>query len=195
MYEIDGILTPYFSETDPEKRLIILDKMPDNEALNFIREVYEDRYSDHEKKGRKNVDWWLWRCICLQLLYGRGSFFIFKAFKRREINRILDELRMNDTNDFHIRILYHEYRNTARRYLSTCKSSGYASSFMGFKQADDKEKIYRACQDIWQMSKGIAISESLEIQNKMKVWINAFHDELMDYDDICRDEYERLDRN
>ena len=102
---------------------------------------------------------------------------------------ILHELRIDDAE--HSTYLYHEYRNTARRYLSTCKSGSYASRFMGFRQASDDEKVLRACADIWEMSKGIAKTEGVEDQ--MRIWCEAFRDELMDYDSVCREEYERLD--
>ena len=186
MYEVSFTLTQYYSELDPIKRLEILNASSDDEFLHML---YHERYSDHENKGRKNIDWWLWRCICLQILYGRGGFF--KKFRDREINTILDELFMNDNDESHRAFLYHEYRNTARRYLSTCRSANYASRFMGFRQASDDEKIIKACEDIWQMSKGIARISGFN--EKMHVWCEAFYDELIDYDSVCRDEYARLD--
>ncbi len=190
MYEIDSNYSEYFREIDPKKRLVILDSLSESGGVDFVREVYNDRYSDHENKGRKNIDWWLWRCICLQLLYGRGGFF--RRFRDREVTAIISELRMNDTDESHRAYLYHEYRNTARRYLSTCKSGDYASSFMGFRKASDEDKIIKACADIWQMSGGIARSSGNE--SAMNLWAEAFRDEILNYDDICREEYERLSR-
>lgn len=189
MYEISGELTPYYEELDPVKRLEILSTLHDD-AAPFLRELYDGRYSDHEGKGRQNVDWWLWRCLCLQGLYSRGGFF--RRFRDRETAAILRELRMNDNDEQHRTFLYHEYRNTAGRYLSTCRSSGYASRFMGFRQASDDEKVMKACEDIWQMSGGIARVSGMG--EKMNLWVEAFRDELYGYDDICREEYERLSR-
>ena len=186
MYELDETLRPYYAELDPKKRLELLDAMPEDDTVIFLREVYNNRYSDHDKKGRKNVDWWLWRCICLQQLYNRGGFF--RRFREREINTIIDELMMNDD---HESLLYHEYRNVAGRYLSTCRSGNYASRFMGFRQASDDEKVLKACEDIWQMSGGIAKTSG--VGEKMRLWCKAFHDELADYDAICHEEYLRLD--
>ena len=188
MYGVSADLTEYFREIDPKKRLVILDSLPESGAVDFVREVYNDRYSDHEGKGRKNIDWWLWRCICLQILYGRGRFL--RKFRDKEVTAIISELRMNDTDESHRAVLYHEYRNTARRYLSTCKSGDYASGFMGFRKASDEEKIIKACADIWQMSGGIAHSSGND--SAMLLWVEAFRDELMNYDDICREEYKKL---
>ncbi|MBR0035624.1 MAG: hypothetical protein IJP54_08095 [Synergistaceae bacterium] len=191
MYEIHESLTEYFAELDPKRRLEILDSLSDGEGVDsgFLHELYHDRYSDHENRGRKNVDWWLWRCICLQQLYNKGGFF--RKFRKREVNAILEELRTNDTDPQHRAYLYHEYRNTAGRYLSTCKSGNYASRFMGFRQASDDEKALRACGDIWEMSRGIARSEGVE--ERMQVWCEAFRDEVLEYDPVCREEYARLD--
>ena len=197
MYEIHDSFTPYFAEIDPKKRLMILNSLTSTEFLrelpesegadgDYLHSLYHDRYSDHDHRGRQNVDWWLWRCICLQQLCNKGGFF--KRFRKREVSRILQELRADDTE--HSAYLYHEYRNTARRYLSTCKSAGYASRFMGFRHASDEEKVLKACEDIWQMSGGIAKSEGVEEQ--MRVWCDAFRDELLDYDTACAEEYARL---
>ena len=188
MYEVSGELTEYFREIDPKKRLVILDGLPESGAAGFAREVCNDRYSDHEGKGRDNIDWWLWRCICLQILYGRGNFL--RYFRDKEIAAIIGELRLNDTDESHRACLYHEYRNVCRRYLSTCRSGNYAARFMGFRQASDEEKVLRACADVWQMSEGVARKTGNE--SAMMLWIEAFRDELYDYDDICREEYERL---
>ncbi len=187
MYELDLRLKDYYDELDPKRRLEILDTFAEDESVKFLRELYCERYSDHENKGRKNVDWWLWRCICLQILYGRGNFF--RKFRDKEVKLILDELYVDDT---HKNFLYHEYRNLARRYLSTCRGANYASRFMGFRQASDEEKVLKACADIWQMSKGIAKLTGLE--ERMQVFIEAFYDELMNFSPLCHAEYERLNQ-
>ena len=187
MYEIDLRLKEYFDELDPKRRLEILEAHAEDDDKIFLRELYHDRYSDHENKGRKNVDWWLWRCICLQILFGRGK--LFRKFRDNEVRKILDELRVNDA---HKNFLYHEYRNLARRYLSTCKSDGYASRMMGLKKASDEEKILKACSDIWQMSAGIAKSSGLE--DEMRLFIEAFHDELINFSPLCNAEYQRLNK-
>ena len=62
---------------------------------------------------------------------------------------------------------------------------------MGFRQASDEEKVLKACEDVWQMSSGVA--KKTGNSEAMKFWIEAFRDELYDYDDICRDEYKRLE--
>ena len=41
------------------------------------------------------------------------------------------------------------------------------------------------------MSSGVA--KKTGNSEAMKFWIEAFRDELYDYDDICRDEYKRLE--
>ena len=176
----------YYNEIDPQKRLEILDSMPDDKDSKIMREIYNDRHSDHEGKNRKNIDWWLWRCVCLQILCNRGR--IFKKSRDREVQTIINELHTDD--DSRKKFLYWEYRNTAKRYLSTCKSGSYASSLMGFHHASDEEKILRACLDIWQMSAGVAKSSGLS--DKMQNWIDALHDEIIEYSPICRAEYERL---
>ena len=164
----------YYRELDPKKRLEILNTLPETPDTEYMHKLYHERYSDHDNKGRQNVDWWLWRCVCLQQLYGRGSFF--RKFRNKEVIAIINELQLHETDESHRKILYREY---------------YASSFMGFKRASNDEKVLRACSDVWQMSRGIAKYEHVE--QEMSLWCEAFRDELFEYDSICREEYERLD--
>ena len=188
MYELESQLKTYYAEIDPPKRLEILNALPENENSDFLHKIYQERYSDHESKGRKDIDWWLWRCLCLQMLYGRGKFF--RKFRDREVISIIAELQLNDTEKNHVPFLYHEYKNVIRRYLSTCNSPNYASSFMGLRQASDERKILKACSDVWQMSEGIARNSGTE--EKMRLWRLAAYDELIEYSSICQAEYERL---
>lgn len=190
MYEINEDLRGYYLELEPSKRERILSTLTGHESYEFLSRIYQERYSDHEGKGRKNIDWWLWRSICLLQLYDRGG--LFRRFREREMTSIIEELFMNDNEEKHINLLYHEYRNVSRRYLSTCRSSNYASRMMGLRQATDEEKALKACEDIWRMSAGIArVSSS---GSKMGLWCEALHDELLDYDEVCREEYDRLSR-
>lgn len=179
MYEIDARFSEYFSELDPAGRLEILNAMQDDEDSQYLHRLYSERYRD-------NKDVWLWRAICLEMLYGQWR--LFKSSRNKEVRGILKELHAD--NDSHHEFIYHEYRNVAGRYLSTCKSSGYASSLMGLKQATDDEKVIKACQDIWQMSEGIARQENL--RDNMQLWIKALYDELINYDPLCKLEYSRL---
>lgn len=188
MYEINDFLKPYYEELEPKKRLEILNTFHDFDGLEFLRSLYQDRYSDHDNKGRKNIDWWLWRCLCLQILCNKGNFF--RKSRDREVRVILSELHINDTEESHKKFFYHEYRNLAGRYLSTCRDSEYACQFLGFKKATEKEKIFRACKDIWQMSEGI--SKSVKAENQMSLWCKAFYDELMCFDPLCFEEYKKL---
>ncbi len=180
----------FYNEIDPKKRFAILDSMPESSDSQIMLEIYNDRFSDHEGKGRKNIDWWLWRCVCLQILCNRGK--LFKKSRDKEVLSIINELHTDCEEEPRKRFLYYEYRNTAKRYLSTCKSADYASSFLGFKRASEEEKIWRACLDIWQMSAGVAKSSGLT--DKMQNWIDALRDELFNYDSICKAEYERLNQ-
>ena len=183
----------FYDEIDPAKRLAILDSIreeKENPDSQIMLEIYNDRFSDHDGKGRKNVDWWLWRCVCLQILCDRGR--LFRKSRDKEVLTIINELHTDCEEEPRKNFLYHEYRNTAKRYLSTCNSPDYASSFMGFRRASDEEKKLRACRDIWQMSAGVAKSSGLT--DKMQNWIDALRDELFDYDSICISEYERLNK-
>ena len=194
MYEIQESLSTYYNELEPAKRLEILNNLHDlsSEDFDFIRALYQERHTDPKHPEKKNVDWWLWRCVCLSMLFPRRK--LFRKFVSRELDDILKELHMNDIDLYSQEqrtFLFHEFKNLARRYLSTCQSDGYGSSFMGLKRASPEEKIYRACEEVYFMSKGIAKAAKLE--DKMSLWCEAFESELMDFDILCKEFFEKID--
>ncbi len=194
MHEIDERLAAYYNELEPSKRLNILEDLRENlqpEVYEFAREIYSQRHTDPKHPNKPNIDWWLWRCVCLTMIFPRRR--IFKKFTSRELNAILREVHVEDCdsyNDSQKALLFHEYRNLARRYLSTCRADGYASAFLGLKKATPEEKVYKACEEIYFMSSGIAKAAGFEA--KMSLWCEAFRDELMDYDPLCREFFERI---
>lgn len=194
MYEVQESLTPYYNELEPSKRLEILNNLHDlkPEIYDFIRALYQERHTDPKYPEKKNIDWWLWRCVCLTMLFPRRS--IFKKFVSKELNDILKELHIEDINSYSQEqkaILYNEFRNLARRYLSTCKADGYGNSFMGLKRASPEEKVYKACEELYFMSTGMA--KAADIQEKMSLWCQAFNEELMNFDSLCKEFIVKID--
>jgi hypothetical protein len=171
--EIDGVWVPYYAELEPGKRLEILNSLTEDDS-DFRHVLYRERYQDAKHPSR-SVDNWLWKCVYLPGLYRRG---FFKGAARREMLATLSELHLpwDNLNDEDRAALYWEFRNTARRYLSTCRSDGYGNSFFGLKRASEEEKKQRACRDIWTMSRGVALCHGLE--SEMLPWCRALRDEL-----------------
>ena len=194
MYEIQESLSTYYNELDPAKRLEILNNINDlrPEIYDFIRALYQERHTDPQHPEKKNVDWWLWRCVCLSMLFPRRK--LFRKFVSRELRDILNELHINDSDLYSNEqkaILFHEFKNLARRYLLTCKADGYGSSFMGLKRASPEEKVYKACEEVYFMSTGIA--KAANLQEKMSLWCEAFESELMNFDILCKEFFEKID--
>lgn len=181
MREIDPLWTPYRSELDPQRRLDILDAMGEA-GQGFCREIFHGRYRRLGRDGRW-ADGWLWRCICLPGLSCRGSSLLSRRGARREMRAVLRELfldRAEDLAEDETTALYWEFRNVARRYLSTCRADGYASSFFGMKRATEEEKRARAREDILAMSQGVA--QAFGLEEDMALWCAALRDELMDHE-------------
>ena len=185
----------YFREIDPQERLNMLNilESPGDELWDFCRMLYQQRYSDAKSSNRK-VDTWLWKLVYLPGLYKRSK--LLRRALHKEMEGTLRELHLDtpDTCDGMIKTaLYLEFRNTTRRYLSTCKGVNDASKFLGMKKATEAEKLDKACEDIWMASRGIAHAAGLE--KKLALWCDALYDELIIWNPLCQSHYDRLEHN
>ena len=185
----------YFEELDPQERLDMLNilESPGDELWEFCRMLYHQRYSDAKSSNRK-MDTWLWKLVYLPGLYKRSKFL--RRALHKEMEGTLRELHLDTpytSNGMKKTVLYLEFRNTARRYLSTCKGVNYASKLMGMKKANDVEKQEKACEDIWMASTGLARAAGLE--KELALWCDALYDELIIWNPFCQSHYERLEKN
>lgn len=198
MIRLDPIWDPYFDTLDPEERLALLDALPvrdgEKPIQDFCRALYRERYT-HPKQPDRKADNWLWKLVYLPGLYKRGRF-LGKGALKKEMDGTAKELRLSDPAALEEKeqaVLYREFRNAARRYLSTCDSPGYANSFMGMKRATREEKLDRACEDIWMSSRGVALAAGME--DRFRLWCDALYAELLRYDPGSQRHYTELELN
>lgn len=194
MYELNEAWTAYFDELDQQKRLALFNDLAGrgDEAAAFCRALYDERYIDPKHPDRK-VDTWLWKFVYLPGLYKRRKFL--GGAVRKELEGTLKELHLDRPealSEMEKTILSLEYRNAARRYLSTCRGTNYASSLLGLKKATGQEKLDRACEDIWSSSKGLALAAGLE--ENFKLWSEALYAELLEFDPDSRKHYAELEQ-
>ena len=197
MIDVGKDLMAYFRELSPTDRkrmfeAIVEEGTIDENVKEFCELLYEERYQDTKNPDNK-VDNWLFKLVYLPGLYKKRR--IFKRGFKREIEATLFDLHLDDADsldEMESTILYLEYRNAAKRYLSTCESDGYATTMFGLKKAGPEEKKYQACEDIWLASKGFAIAAGEE--ERLRLWCNALLDELTQYDSSLKKLYEDMDK-
>ena len=192
---VDKQLMKYFRELSPRDRRLMLDDMEDldHETRTICTELYTRRYTD-PKDPEHRVDNWLWKIVFLPGLYKKKG--MLKKAVANESGSALADLRLEDAasmSDIEKTCLYLEFRNAARRYLSTCNSANYASKMMGLRKASPEEKKKRACEDIWMASRGLALASGME--EKFDLWCQALRDELMQYDSAAEKHYNELENN
>ena len=194
---IDKELMEYFRELSPRDRRVMLDDLEEQDNLNqdvlqFCRKLYNERYTD-PKDPEHRVDNWLWKIVYLPGLYSKRK--MLKSPLRKEAGEAISDLHLDDTgrfSDMEKTLLYLEFRNAAKRYLSTCSSDGYGSKMFGLKKLSAEEKKQRASEDIWTASRGIAVAAGEE--ERFEIWCIALRDELFQYDRACEGYYEELER-
>ena len=183
MSELNERLAAYYEALDPGERLAILEEMEAageaDPLLPFRRTLWQERCTD-PKRPEHRVDLYLWKCAYLPGLYKRRRFL--RRPLKREIEKTLEELHLADPetlSDGEREALYLEFRNAARRYLGTCRGDRYGRTMLGLKKADDARKLEKACEDIWTMSRGLALAANEE--ERMRLWCDALHDEWLDF--------------
>lgn len=183
-HEIDESTKKYFAELDPLKRKDLLDELEEDEC-GILHRFYLSRYEQRANPSR-TVDLWLWKCVYMPGLYKRRRFL--KKAVLKEVKSAQAELYLcAELTEEERSLLYWEFRNAVRRYLSTCRSPKYASSLFGLKKATPDEQHKRAAFEIWKMSEGI--SRSTGFEKELQLWNEACFDELMCFAPECEADY------
>ena len=196
MDALDEAWAAYFAELDPDRRLERFNRLAEGEDSGFqafARQIYAARYSDPRQPDRK-VDTWLWKLVYLPGVYKKRR--MLAGALRREMAGTLHDLYLDRPEELtgeRETILYHEYRNAARRYLSTCSGARYGSRLFGLKKATPREQREKACEDVWQASRGVALAAGME--RAFGLWCAALHDALLEYDPDCGAQYEKLEQS
>lgn len=192
---IDKELIEYFRELSPRDRRLMFEeiKCTDKKTMSFCENLYHDRYTD-PKDPERSVDNWLWKIVYLPGLYSKRGFL--RRALSHEAEATIRDLHLEnagDYDDIEKTLLYLEFRNAAKRYLSTTKNDRYGSKFLGLKKADPDEKVRKAAEDIWRASRGLALASGET--EKLEIWCAALRDELIQYDKSCESYYNELDRS
>jgi hypothetical protein len=174
-------LGTYFDILSPRDRRLLFEELTeiDGEIQEFCRKLYRERYQD-KKDPERRVDNWLWKAVYLPGIYKKRK--ILKTAFSNEVKATLNDLHLeapDALSEAEQYILYHEFRNVAKRYLSTCNGVNYGNRLFGLKKATEDEKKRKACEDIWMASRGIALASGEE--KRLQLWCDAFRDEFMVY--------------
>lgn len=191
---IDKELMDYYRELSPAERKLRLEAFEnqDEKVTEFCRELYKRRHTD-PKHPEKTVDFLLWKLAYLPGLYAKK--WLFGGQVKREAAATVEELGLENPDkysDIEQTLIYLEFRNAAKRYLSTCESDGYANGFFGLKKSTPEDKKVKAAEDIWSSSRWLAIRSGET--DRLEIWCLALRDELFQYDKTCEIYYGELEK-
>ena len=193
MYELSGVWSAYYEELEPQKRQTLLDealRTEDDGANALRRQLFAERYG---VKNKRMQDAFLLRCLLLPSRYEQRHT-LFSGFER-ETRKLLSAFHLDAAetlSEAERAALYWEFRNTAKRYLETCRSESYGKKLMGLLQASYEEKVAKAVEDVWTMSRGVALASGHEEQ--LRLFCDALHDELLLFDPLCAALYDERER-
>ncbi len=175
----------YYKETDEKKRKVILDELlasePDDGANELRKKLYEFRYVDQKKPG-KRVDKGLWEMVVMPSYL--SGFFTTKSKIQKFIRISLKNLGINEEikkDEVLASAVYWEIRNIARRFYETCQSPSYGRKFFGITESSWDEKQVRCGRDVWIMTDVIA--DKFDMREEMKIFIDAVCDQFYEVSD------------
>ncbi len=189
MNDRDSKWESYYLTLDPAERKKLLDEFAaeGNPADDFRRQLYRERYTD-PRHPNETRDLWLFKCVYFPGLYGRRGFF--PGSLKKEMQSAARELHLDHpeklTEDEKM-ILYREFRNTASRYLMTCKGPNYGKTLFGLKKATEESRQKKLGHEFWVMTRGLA--EYAGMEEEMDLWCSAFYDEMCEQEPDCREYY------
>lgn len=195
MKEKSKSIKNYFEILSPRDRRLLFEELidVDEETREFCRMLYRERYQD-KKDPERRVDNWLWKAVYLPGIYKKRK--MLKKAIRNEADATLKDLHLENPDELteaERQILYFEFRNVAKRYLSTCNGVNYGNKLFGLKKASEADKKKKACEDIWMASRGFALASGEE--ERLRLWCDAFHDELIAYFPQGEIYYKELENN
>ena len=195
MKEKNKSIKTYFEIQSPRDRRLLFEELSDvdEETKEFCRMLYRERYQD-KKDPERRVDNWLWKAVYLPGIYKKRK--MLKKAIRNEADATLKDLHLENPDELteaERQILYFEFRNVAKRYLSTCNGVNYGNKLFGLKKASEADKKKMACEDIWMASRGFALASGEE--ERLSLWCGAFHDELIEYFPQGEIYYKELEKN
>lgn len=182
----------FYEELDPQTRHMLLEEaiqgVGDDGANALRQRLFAERYPD----AKRGSDAFLLRCLYLPTVFSqrRGLFSPLRKEARKTVEMFHLE-HPEALGEAERAALYLEFRNVARRYLETCRSERYGRKLMGLMAAGAEEKLQKTCEDIWTMSRGIALASGKEAQ--LRLLCDAFRDELLRFDPRCGEMYDAFE--
>ena len=194
MYSENETLKPYYDELEPEKRRELFEELTaeaeDDGANAFRRELFAKRHTD-PKDETKEVDRFLWHIIILPSYQRSASFLSF--ITRKEIRSMLSALLLENAEQFtgeERSAAYWEYRNAAKRYISTCNGPQYAKKAFGLIESTDEEKLAKTAEDFYKMT--VVVPRTFNLVGEMQILTDALRDEFLAVSPEAAEAYRRL---
>ncbi|MCQ2507620.1 MAG: hypothetical protein MJ097_02385 [Dorea sp.] len=186
----------YYLEIDEKKRGKLLEELltslPDDGANELRKKLYDSRYHDPKKPGKK-VDRGIWEMVVMPSYL--SGFIVSKERIKKYIDVSLTNLGINDevrNDEVLSSAVYWEIRNIARRFYKTCESPQYGRKFFGITESSWEEKQVRCGHDVWIMAEVVA--EKFDKKEDMKIFSDAVVDEFFLMSDQAEEIYRDIQR-
>ena len=175
-YMQSDLWNDYYAELEPSKRRQmfpeILEQVEDDGLGQLRKDLFDLRHTD-PKDPSNEVDLFLWEIVVLPAY--KDS--MFKKLARKQMARTMHNLGFNLAEQYGEKgktALYWEFRNTAERFLMTCRSSSYGKKFFGFIATDDKDRQLKCTRDIWMMTS--LVPRKMGMEKELEVLTEALKD-------------------
>ena len=173
----------YRRETEKEDRLEILEKAIAEEGLteeNALRkQIFAERYEE-SKKGK--IDHFIRGWMTLAYLENEAGSFLGKKRIQKEIPKIRSDFQLDlakEHGEAGQRVLYDEFYNTARLYISLCQDDkSYNSILLGLGRMKPEKLIAKIAADLYHVSS--EIPKMIGMEEELKVFREALTEAFCD---------------
>ena len=194
-YMQSDLWNDYYAELEPSKRRQmfpeILAQVEDDGLGQLRKDLFDLRHTD-PKDPSNEVDLFLWEIVVLPAY--KDS--MFKKLAKKQMDRTMHNLGFDLAEKYGEKgktALYWEFRNTAERFLMTCRSSSYGKKFFGFIATDDKDRQLKCTRDIWMMTS--LVPRRMGMEKELEVLTEALKDAFFLSDPEAQERYENLEKS
>ncbi|MBQ4241671.1 MAG: hypothetical protein II732_02520 [Lachnospiraceae bacterium] len=170
MYEIDEKLKPYYDETDPEKRKVILEELKAASGDDSYR-TEEELFGKRYLKNGADI---LLRVLIDLMGISKVSVFAI-GWNVKNIKKTMDKAGFDaalEDGDTGRRALYNEIRNAVKRYMETCESESYGAAYSGLIKISKEEQKAKMAEQLYEMSYGARAHMSGVKQERLEEYMD-----------------------
>lgn len=174
------IITGYYRENDPMKRLALLEQSiqegetPEADAVR--KELWNIRYADSAEMGKDSkADGYLGLWMSMEFNKGAGNKFFGAKSACKELRKHLEKLKFKEFQEkggIHAELLYRECCHLARLYMELCATDrAYNTTLCGIMSISKDKSKEKLKRDMYETA--VLLPQSIKMEEELAIITKA----------------------